>query len=184
MQLLEAINVTLRAIGESEVVSESTSNPSAGIVKSAIQQHRRSLLATGWWFNTVEQNITPTADYRITPPADALAIYGLQGNKFGVRDGWLYDLVNRSNRFTERTYLKAYIDFEFEDLPEYAAQYIAARVAAETYRNDIGVDSNYQALISDSEEVYALLFREHARNQSRSTVQSRRFRRINSARHV
>ncbi|CBW54801.1 putative tail tubular protein A [Pantoea phage LIMElight] len=184
MQLLEAINISLRAIGESEVVSESTSNPTAGIIKSAITQHRRSLLATGWWFNTVEQTITPTADYRITPPSNALAIYGITGNKLAVRDGWLYDLINQSNRFTEATYIKAFIDYDFEDLPEYAAQYIANRVAAETYRNDIGVDSNFQSLTSDSEECYSLLFREHARNQSRSTVQSRRFRKVNSARFV
>ncbi|QXG07767.1 tail tubular related protein [Erwinia phage Zoomie] len=184
MLLLEAINITLRAIGESEVVSESTSNPSAGIVKSALAQHRRSLLATGWWFNTVEQTITPTADNRITPPAQALAIYGKAGQKYAVRDGWLFNLLEQSNRFTERTYLKAYIDYEFEDLPEYAAQYIACRVAAETYRNDIGVDSNFQSLISDSDEAYSLLFREHARNQSRSTAQSRRFKKVNSARFV
>lgn len=182
MQLLEAINISLRAIGESEVVSESTSNPTAGIIKSAITQHRRSLLATGWWFNTVEQTITPTSDNRITPPSTALAIYGQTGNKFAVRDGWLYDLMIQSSRFTEPTYIKAYIDYEFEDLPEYAAQYIANRVAAETYRNDIGVDSNFQSLTSDSEECYSLLFREHTRNQARSTVQSRRFRKVNSAR--
>lgn len=184
MQLLEAINISLRAIGESEVVSESTSNPTAGIIKSAITQHRRSLLATGWWFNTVEQVITPTADHRITPPSNALAIYGATGNKLAIRDGWLYDLNTQSNRFTEATYIKVLVDYDFEDLPEYAAQYIANRVAAETYRNDIGVDNNFQSLTADSEECYSLLFREHARNQSRSTVQSRRFRKINSARFV
>lgn len=184
MLLLEAINITLRAIGESEVVSESTSNPTAGIVKSAITQHRRGLLATGWWFNTWEQEITPTSDNRITPPQNALALYGKSGEKYAARDGWLFDLIRQSNRFTERTYIKAYIDYDFEDLPEYAAQYIACRVAAETYRNDIGVDSNFQSLISDSDEAYSLLFREHARNQARSTRQSRRFKKVNSARFV
>ncbi|UNA01116.1 putative tail tubular protein A [Erwinia phage Micant] len=183
MLLLEAINISLRAIGESEVVSESTSNPSAGIIKSALTQHRRSLLATGWWFNTVEQTITPTTDYRITPPASALAIYGESGQKYAERDGWLYNLLTQSNRFEEKTYLKAYIDYDFNDLPEYAAQYTALRVAAETYRNDIGVDSNFQALISDAEEAYSLLYREHTRNQARSTVQSRRYKKVNSARY-
>lgn len=182
MLLLEAINISLRAIGESEVVSESTSNPSAGVIKSAITQHRRSLLATGWWFNTVEQTITPTSDNRITPPSKQLAMYGVDGNKLSARDGYLYDLNTQSNYFDEKTYIKSYIDYDFEDLPEYAAQYIASRVAAETYRNDIGVDSNFQSLISDSEEAYALLFREHARNQARSTRQSRRFKKVNSAR--
>lgn len=182
MQLLEAINITLRAIGESEVVTESTSNPTAGLIKSAIQQHRRSLLATGWWFNTIEETVTPAEDKRITPPHDALAIYGEDGNKFGVREGWLYDLRRRSTVFNEKTYYKAYIDFDFDDLPEYAAQYIAYSVAAETYLNDIGADSNYAANLQKAEEAYGLFYREHARNQSRSTIQTRRFRRINSAR--
>lgn len=182
MLLIEAINITLRAIGESEIVSESTSNPSAGIVKSALTQHRRSLLATGWWFNTVEQTIIPTTDYRITPPANALAIYGESGQKYSERDGFLFNLLTQSSRFEEKTYLKAYIDYEFSDLPEYGAQYIALRVAAETYRNDIGVDANFQALISDAEEAYALLYREHTRNQARSTRQSRQYKRVNSSR--
>ena len=184
MQLLEAINITLRAIGESEIVSESTTNPSAGIIKSAITMHRRALLATGWWFNTVEQTITPSALNRITPPSNALAIYGIAGQKYAAREGVLYNLMTQSEVFTEKTYIRSYIDFDFEDLPEYAASYIACRVAAETYRNDIGVDSNFQSLYNDSEEAFALLHREHARNQSRSTVQSRRFRKINSARYT
>lgn len=182
MLLLEAINITLRAIGESEVVSESTSNPSAGIVKSAITQHRRSLLATGWWFNTLEQTLTPNTDKRITPPAKALAIYGAGGEKYSERSGWLYNLLTQSTVFTEATYIKSYIDIDFEDLPEYAAAYIASRVAAETYRNDIGTDSNYSAIMNDADEAFALLFREHVRNQKRSTIQSRRFRRVNSQR--
>ena len=184
MLLLEAINITLRALGESEVVSESTSNPSAGIVKSALTQHRRSLLATGWWFNTWEQTITPTSDNRITPPSNALALYGKDQNKLAARDGWLFDLMRQSFSFTETTYIKAYIDYDFEDLPEYAATYIATRVAAETYRNDIGVDSNFQSLISDSQEAYAMLFREHTRNQHLSTKKSKRYRKVNSARFV
>lgn len=102
--------------------------------------------------------------------------------KYAERDGFLFNLLTQSSRFTETTYLKSYIDYEFNDLPEYAAQYIALRVAAETYRNDIGVDSNFQALISDAEEAYSLLYREHTRNQARSTVQSRRYKKVNSAR--
>lgn len=184
MQLLEAINVALRAIGESEIVSESTSNPSAGIIKSALTQNRRSLLATGWWFNMKEQVIKPNTDKRITPPYNALAIYSSEGHKFAKRDGWLYDLINQTEQFTEETYIKSFLDIDFEDLPEYAAQYIALVVAAETYRNDIGVDNNYSALMSDAQERYNLLYREHARNQSRSTRQSHRFRRINSARYM
>lgn len=184
MQLLEAINIALRAIGESEIVSESTSNPSAGIIKSAITQNRRSLLATGWWFNTVEQTLTPNTDKRITPPYNTLAIYGIAGNKFSLRDGWLYDLINRTTEFTEATYIKSFIDFEFEDLPEYAAEYIATRVAAETYRNDIGADSNYQILTQDAETVYELLVREHVRNKAKSTQNLRRFRKINAARYI
>ena len=184
MQLLEAINIALRAIGESEIVSESTSNPSAGIIKSAITQNRRSLLATGWWFNTLEQVLTPNTDKRITPPYNALAIYGANGAKYALRDGWLYDLLNQTTKFTEATYIRACIDFDFEDLPEYAAQFLANRVAAETYRNDIGADSNYQLLDNTATEQYELLMREHVRNKNKSTRDLPRFRRINSARYV
>ena len=184
MQLLEAINIALRAIGESEIVSESTSNPSAGIIKSALTQHRRSLLATGWWFNTKEETVTPNTDKRITPPYNALAIYSDNGMKYALRDGWLYDLINQTTEFTEKTYLKSYLDVAFEDLPEYAAQVIASRVAAETYRNDIGADSNYQLINNDATATYELLMREHLRNQLHSTAHSRRFRRINSARYI
>lgn len=182
MQLLEAINISLRALGETEVVSESTSNPSAGIIKSAINQHRRTLLTTGWWFNTVEQTITPTSDGRITPPSNALAIYGERGRKYSVREGFLYDLMTQSMHFEGATYIKSFVDYDFEDLPEYAAAYIACRVAAETYRNDIGVDQNFAALMNDANENWDLFFREHLRNQKKSSRQTRQWKRINSAR--
>lgn len=74
--------------------------------------------------------------------------------KYSLRDGWLYDLMNQTTEFTEKTYIKSFLDFEFEDLPEYAAQVIALRVAAETYRNDIGADSNYQLISGDADSVY------------------------------
>lgn len=75
MLLLEAINITLRAIGESEVVSESTSNPSAGIVKSALTQHRRSLLATdGGSIPSSRQSRLPltTASRRLLPRSPSM----------------------------------------------------------------------------------------------------------------
>lgn len=185
MRELDAINLTLEALGESRVMDINTSNPSAGLARSALARNRRGLLSTGYWFNVVEREITPTADGFIKVPWNQLAVYDARAdNKYGVRDGNLYDLVEQNEYFDSPVKIKVVLDLNFEDLPEHAAMWIANYTTAQVYLNDLGSDGNYANYASEAERYKSLVLREHLRNQKYSTSKTRFARRIRRARFM
>lgn len=178
MRLIDAVNVTLEALGESRAVDLNSSNPSVGLAKAAIERTRRGVLSTGHWFNTITREVTPSESLRITIPWKQVAIYGLDGKKYSERDGNLYDLVEQTQRFEQPVHLRVILDFDFEDLPEHVALWVAYESAAQVYANDLGTDANYQVLAQQAREYEALTLREHLRNQRYSTARSRNAHRI------
>lgn len=179
MRLIDAINVTLEALGESRAVDLSSQNPSVGLAKAAIERTRRGVLSTGWWFNTISREVTPAAiSQQITVPWKQVAIYGADGKKYSERDGKLYDLVEQTAVFTAPVKLNVVLDFDFEDLPEHVALWIAYDVAAQVYNNDFGGDTGFQILAAQAKEYEALTLREHLRNQRYSTSRTRGARAI------
>lgn len=178
MREIAAVNVTLEALGESRIVDLNTSNPSAGLARSALDRKRTAALATGWWFNTIHRTAQPGTDGLVNVPWAQLAIYGEDGYKYGERDGVLYDLINQTQIFDREIKVRVIIDIEFEDLPEYMAQWLAYETASEVYMNDLGADSNYQNLQLQSKALYSLFYREHLRNMKYSTVGTRTAARI------
>ncbi|WP_218814142.1 hypothetical protein [Rickettsiella endosymbiont of Dermanyssus gallinae] len=186
MNQIQAINTSLRAIGEQEIVTLASDNPSVGIIISGIDQVRIGLLATGWWFNTIEQAFIPSQDGSITPPHNSLSIYSVvKGEKYlRTPDGYLFDINRQSKVFSEKVQLKIVLDLEMDRMPEYASLYVANKTAANTYRDDIGVDNNYKILLEEAERSLSLLHREHVRNQRLSTMYSARYRQLNGARYI
>lgn len=178
MREIDAVNVTLEALGESRIVDLNTSNPSAGLARSALERKRAAALSTGWWFNTIHRTVQPGAGGQIKVPWAQLALYGTDGHKYGERDGVLYDLIEQTKVFTQQVELRVIIDIAFADLPEYMAQWLAYETAAEVYMNDLGADSNYQGLFSESQRLYSLVYREHLRNMRYSTGRTRASARI------
>lgn len=185
MRELDAVNLTLEALGESRVVDINTSNPSAGLARSALARNRRGLLSTGYWFNSIKREITPTADGFIKVPWNQLAVYDARGdNKYGVRNGNLYDLVEQDEYFDSPVTIKVVLDLNFEDLPEHAAMWIANYTTAQVYLNDLGSDGNYDNYASEAERYKSLVLREHLRNQKYSTSKTRFARRVRRARFM
>lgn len=185
MRELDAINLTLEALGESRVMDINTSNPSAGLARSALARNRRGLLSTGFWFNVVEREVTPTTDGFIKVPWNQLAVYDADSDsKYGVRDGNLYDLVEQDTHFDSPVKIRVVLDLDFEDLPEHAAMWVANYTAAQVYLNDLGSDGNYSNYAAEASRYYSLMFREHLRNQKFSTSKTRFARRIRRARFM
>lgn len=178
MRLIDAVNVTLEALGESRAVDLNSQNPSVGLAKATIERTRRGTLSTGYWFNTITREVTPSAAKQITIPWKQVAIYGLDGKKYSERNGNLYDLVEQTQRFESPVTLRVILDFDFEDLPEHVALWIAYESAAQVYANDLGTDANYQVLEAQARQYEALTLREHLRNQRYGTSRNRNSARI------
>lgn len=181
MREIDAVNVTLEALGESRIIDINTSNPSAGLARVALTRTRRGVLSTGWWFNTIFREVTPTPNPgQIKVPWNQLSMYGRDGVKYGERDGHLYDLVEQTKVFKDTVQLKIIVDIEFEDLPEHMAMWVAHDTAAQVYLNDLGSDGNYKGLLLVASEYEALNMREHLRNQRYSTSRTRNAGKIRS----
>lgn len=181
MREIDAVNVTLEALGESRIVDINTSNPSAGLARAALARTRRGTLSTGWWFNTIYRTVAPTPNPgQIKVPWSQLAMYGLDGRKYAERNGVLYDLVEQTKVFDAPVELKVVIDYAFEDMPEHMALWVAHATAAQVYLNDLGSDGNYKGLLAAAAEYEALTMREHLRNQRYSTSRTRNARKIRS----
>lgn len=185
MRELDAVNLTLEALGESRVVDINTSNPSAGLARSALARNRRGLLGTGYWFNTIFRTVTPATDGFIKVPWSQLAIYSTDTlDKYSVRDGNLYDIAEQNQYFDSTVNLKVILDLEFEDLPEHAAMWVANYTTAQVYLNDLGSDGNYQKYAAEAEMYKTMVLREHLRNQKPSTSRTRFARRVRRGRFI
>lgn len=180
MQLVEAINISLRALGESEIMSLNTSNPSAGAVRSIIDATRVSILSQGWWFNTVYIDIKPDIKEQVIKvPARTLSVIDRHGNSiYTVKNKLLFDVNKFSSVFTDEVQLKLIIDTPFEELPENIAQYIAYQAASDMYTNDWGEDNKSQRLDYRAQQAYRLSLQEQLRIKKPSTKKSPIYRRI------
>jgi len=100
---------------------------------NALDDAAREVLSEGRSFNTdLEYDLVPVAD-EIAVPTDAISIEVLpeylDGDKFDIREGKLYNLVDST--FTITRSLKARVAFqvEFENMPETIRQYVTAKAA-------------------------------------------------------
>ena len=100
---------------------------------NALDDAAREVLSEGRAFNTdLEYELVPVAD-EIAVPTDAISIEVLpeylDGDKFDIREGKLYNLVDST--FTITRSLKARVAFqvEFENMPETIRQYVTAKAA-------------------------------------------------------
>ncbi len=105
-------------------------------------------------------------------------------SKYSVREGNLYDLVNQTEFFDNPVRIKVVLDFEFEDLPEHFAMWVANYTAAQVYLNDLGSDGNYQKYAAEAEKYESLVIRENLRNQKYSTSRTRFASRIRRGRFM
>lgn len=181
MNTLEATNSCLTALGEARVTSTEVRHPTVDLVLSTLTLKKRELLERGWWFNTVDVTMYPSAAGGMEYPVDALSIIGYKGETFIARDGMLFDLDTNSAVFTEAKKMRVTYDLDFSNLPESAAIVIWTRVAQEIYAGDYGVDSAVQRLALSEQNALATLEMLHLRNKRFNTRDRRGFRRITRA---
>lgn len=59
MTLLEAVNLTLRSLGESNVAALNSAHPKIASILSEIDTVSQRMQRRGWWFNTAERILEP-----------------------------------------------------------------------------------------------------------------------------
>lgn len=176
MELLDAVNTCLTALGEARVTSTSTRHPSVDLAIQSINTKKKLLQERGWWFNTSRVTMYPDNVGHITYPANAIAIKGADGyTVYSKRGGYLFDNTNNTEYFTTPVTIYVTANLDFDDLPESAATVVTYQAAREVYVGDLGNDSSVSNLMQNEEQAALLLQEQHLRNQKYNTRRRRQW---------
>lgn len=143
MTQIDAINRMLRYIGElpvptTIVIDNLPDGHEARIAKIVITETSRELQEKGWWFNTEDWEFIPDITGTITIPDTVISITpSTTREKYMVKGGDLYDVINKTKIFNNNVTLKTIFEVDFEDLPSSFAT-LTAYVASKhlhTYLN-------------------------------------------------
>ena len=137
MTELEAVNTMLVTIGEQPVSSldNLAGLQDASIAKQILSNTSRAVQSKGWVFNLdLQVTYTPDANGEINLGSNVLRIDTTSKVRSTTKDivergGKLYDRENNTSIFTDSIKVDRVIVLNFDDLPEAARRYIAARSA-------------------------------------------------------
>ena len=164
---LQTVNQMLSVIGEAPVNSiTGTVTTDVSVAKNILDETSMSIQSMGWNFNThYAYVLTRNTDNKVPLPsncvqADASAQYRFRN--LVIRNGFLYDMDNHTDVFGTGTTLPT-VDLvlvqQFEQLPEYARQYIAAKSARRFASRYIG-DKGITELAGNDEQEALAAFRQ------------------------
>lgn len=123
---LEAVNEILAAIGETPVGTLSGALPiDASMALTRLRARSRGLQAQGWSFNTDEAyTLAVDNDGKVPVPRNALRVDAVDSYDYVTRGGFLYDRVNHTFVIDEDVSVDIVRMLAWEDLPEYARQFL------------------------------------------------------------
>ena len=164
---LQAVNLMLSVIGEAPVNGiTGTVTTDVSVAKNILDETSMSVQSMGWNFNShYKYTLTRDTDNKVPLPsncvqADASAQY--RDRNLVIRNGFLYDMDNHTDVFGTSTTLPT-VDLvlvqQFEQLPEYARQYIAAKSARRFASRYIG-DKGLTELAGNDEQEALSAFRQ------------------------
>ena len=136
---LEAVNVMLRALGQSPVSSlENNNDVTVSKAKATLEEYNREVQSLGWKFNTEEDyKLVTDSNNKIAIPLDALQIDPDDNAKKYVQRGqFLYDTDNHTDTFTQNVKVTLVFYLDYETLPEIARRYIAIKAARAFFRRE------------------------------------------------
>lgn len=128
MQTLDVVNLMIGTMGEKPLSSLTSSHPMLAAALAKLDRNQRRIQAKGWWFNQEDVTLSASAiDNAIYIPNDVLEIrcttYNLtaRGNRIYNLTGGTFDFSTQPSLAVQLVRLVT-----FEQLPESAAQYVAA----------------------------------------------------------
>jgi len=154
---LEAINEILGSIGESPVNSlENLLNIDAINAQVILTAENKRFQSRGWSFNIIK-------DYTLNPDTNTKKITWLDNiiyiegdSKYVNRDGYLYDVTNKTNLFdTALTLDEVIVLTPFSEMPIQARAYITAKASFSFQQRYLGDTTLSQALLNEVKEAWA-----------------------------
>lgn len=148
MQTLSVVNMMLAKAGETALAALTDNHEMLDDCLAALDASNREVQSRRWWFNEETITLSPNAvDSYIYLPNDLLEIIPAVGTNYVMRGNRLYNKDGGTYIFSAPVKMTVYRYLDFEDLPETAAQYIAALSVFE-FQTDFDGDSNKSQLLA------------------------------------
>ena len=134
MLKLDALNITLDAIGVYPVTQWDSPHPDAVRARQTVTRFNTEIQGRGWWCNR-EYNFELTPDNvsnKIIMPAGTLIMDPTdERSRYIKRGKYLYDPVAHSYTFTGPVRVHLIMELDYDDLPNSLQTYIARSAAVE-----------------------------------------------------
>lgn len=173
---LDAVNQILSSVGQAPVTTLDLRNPEVFITVNTLREVSKQVQLEGWTFNTEREYpmVRNEATNEIALPANLLSIdANVEEHKndydLVMRNGKLYDRLNKTYVFTENPKVDVVWYFDFQFLPPAVQSYITARAARMCATRMVGDPQLYQ-LLSDTEEMARGTLTEYECNQGDYTI--------------
>jgi len=160
---LQAINIMLSVIGEAPVNSiTGTTSVDVSTAKNILDETSMSIQSQGWQFNTHEnyKNLALDQDNKIPLPSNCVKVDASKNFRYinvTLRNGFLYDLEKHTDVFTIVPEVDIVLVQQFEQLPEYARQYITQKASRRFASRFLG-DTEIVKLIANDENEALMAF--------------------------
>lgn len=157
---LQAINTMLSFIGEAPV-SSITGNigTDVAVAKNILDETSMSVQSQGWFFNR-ELEITMARDTSNKVPLDSNCVQVEASApyqylyQYTIRNGYLYDLKNKTDVFTYNPQVDKVLVQQFEHIPEYARRYIVVKASRRFAARYIGASELVKLANLDEQEAH------------------------------
>lgn len=157
---LQAINTMLSFIGEAPV-SSITGNigTDVAVAKNILDETSMSVQSQGWFFNR-ELEITMARDTSNKVPLDSNCVQVEASApyqylyQYTIRNGYLYDLKNKTDIFTSDPQVDKVLVQQFEHIPEYARRYIVVKASRRFAARYIGASELVKLANLDEQEAH------------------------------
>ena len=160
---LQAINIMLSVIGEAPVNSiTGTTSVDVSTAKNLLDETSMSVQSQGWHFNTHEnyKNLALDQNSKIPLPSNCVKVDASRDFRYinvTLRNGFLYDLEKHTDVFTSAPRVDIVLVQQFEQLPEYARQYITQKASRRFAARFLG-DAQIVQLIGNDENEALMSF--------------------------
>lgn len=155
---LQAINIMLSVIGEAPVNSiTGTTSVDVSTAKNLLDETSMSVQSQGWHFNTQEnyKNLALDQNNKIPLPSNCVKVDASKNFRYiniTLRNGFLYDLEKHTDVFTTVPEVDLVLVQQFEQLPEYARQYITQKASRRFASRFLGDNQIVQLIGNDENE--------------------------------
>lgn len=182
MLVLTVVNRMLATLGEAPLNALTDPHTFRGACTSRLDTLNTTVQSQGWWFNRERLVIQPNVgNSKLYLPGDVTNVVVENRPDVVQRGRVLYDTYNGTNVFTQSVVAFVIRSLLFEELPEIAADYIAAKAVLE-FQTDFDGDSNKMRTLQEVLREAKLQFNAEATRQIRynSLTSNARLQRLKS----